>query len=220
MYCFLRHTHDLVDQVFSRISARLSKVNCCTVETFAAVVAEAYSPTPSVEQLNGTIDFQAWLGPHFFQHVDGITEPHQFHITRTTDLENFPTGTCIRAQLYSDTPPNKPWSILKSMPEGIPYVKAGRPLFYRHKDGTEAEFAADFENFRKQIEKINMLPHQRVSWNNVISDLEQDQSRPKYRYNCWWPESKEEVIDLLESFEYEPSSEGMNQKHYLNVHYS
>ena len=193
--------------MFSRISARLHKVNCFTLETFVSVVAEAYSPAPQVEALTETIDFQSWLSPHFYKEVKGITEPHQFHITRTTDTSKFPTGTCIRAQLYSDSPPNEPWSVLKTLPSGIPDVKAGRALFYRTA-GTEDQFATDWENFCKQIKNFKLYPHQQESWSRLISNLDEWQKRPSHQYEYWFPESTEEVVELLQSFQYEPSPEG------------
>ena len=201
----------MVDQVFSRISARLAKVNCYTLETFVAVVAEAYTPAPRVEPLSETIDFQAWLSPFFYKDVTGITEPHQFLISRSEDLKTFPTGTCIRASKYSNTPLKDPFSILKSLPTGIPFVKAGRPLFHRH-GGTDDKFAADYEAFRKQILNIKMYEHQRESWNNLLSNIEVMQSAPAKEYACWWPESKQEVRELFEAFQRQLSEEGKDQR--------
>lgn len=77
--CFLPvgHTHERVDQVFSRVSHSLGKTMAYTVDHFLTIVEEAFTPKPNVEALVGTLDFSKWLTPYFQRHIQDVTSPHR-----------------------------------------------------------------------------------------------------------------------------------------------
>eukprot|EP00873_Tetraselmis_striata_P037095 jgi/Tetstr1/457359/TSEL_043962.t1 len=121
------HTRERVGKIFSRISLALSRSSAYTIEAFLGLVAKAFSPTPEIAELSFCLDFSEWLRPHFQNHIQDISKPHKFELTRDDAAAS---GGSLRTALWSNTPLSEPVQILKSAPIGTPEIRAGRPLLY------------------------------------------------------------------------------------------
>eukprot|EP00873_Tetraselmis_striata_P004266 jgi/Tetstr1/424530/TSEL_015058.t1 len=128
------HTHERVDQIFSRISLALSRSSAYTIEAFLDLVAKAFSPTPEIAELSFSLDFSEWLRPPFQDHIQDISKPHKFEFNCDDAAAS---GGSLRTALWSNTKLSEPVQILKSAPTGTPEIRAGRPLLYTLCDKTK-----------------------------------------------------------------------------------
>lgn len=200
------HTHERVDQIFSRISWRLAKLHAYTLENFLHIVKDSYHPHPNVSELLFTLDFSKWLSPFFQSRIEGMTRdganglsPHRFHFTRSTDTAS---GTQVQTALWSDSPLTNPVDIFKSFPDGVPEIRAGRPVFHRWNDSANTDrFSSDWQELKKQMNKIfddwEFLQHEIDSWTKVLKEIEDAQSLPAEPYVGFWPKSRADVDAYL-----------------------
>ena len=56
-----RHTHELIDQIFSRIAIALARMLAMTFSDLAKIITYSYEPNHNVMRLTRTINIQAWL---------------------------------------------------------------------------------------------------------------------------------------------------------------
>eukprot|EP00873_Tetraselmis_striata_P034569 jgi/Tetstr1/454833/TSEL_041713.t1 len=198
------HTHERVDQIFSRISLALSRSSAYTIEAFLDLVAKAFSPTPEIAELSFSLDFSEWLRPHFQDHIQDISKPHKFEFTRDDAAAS---GGSLRTALWSNTPLSEPVQILKSAPTGTPEIRAGRPLLYalcdkKKPDAVKVQrYLDDFKKVRSYITDLavqwHFSPVERESWKNLLDDLDEMQTAPSAAFSGFWPQRKEEVDDFL-----------------------
>eukprot|EP00873_Tetraselmis_striata_P036446 jgi/Tetstr1/456710/TSEL_043410.t1 len=198
------HTHERVDQIFSRISLALSRSSAYTIEAFLDLVAKAFSPTPEIAELSISLDFSEWLRPHFQDHILDISKPHKFEFTRDDAAAS---GGSLRTALWSNTPLSEPVQILKSAPTGTPEIRAGRPLLYalcdkKKPDAVKVQrYLDDFKKVRSYITDLavqwHFSPVERESWKNLLDDLDEMQTAPSAAFSGFWPQRKEEVDDFL-----------------------
>eukprot|EP00873_Tetraselmis_striata_P022857 jgi/Tetstr1/443121/TSEL_031177.t1 len=198
------HTHERVDQIFSRISLALSRSSAYTIEAFLDLVAKAFSPTPEIAELSLSLDFSEWLRPHFQDHIQDISKRHKFEFTRDDAAAS---GGSLRTALWSNTPLSEPVQILKSAPTGTPEIRAGRPLLYalcdkKKPDAVKVQrYLDDFKKVRSYITDLavqwHFSPVERESWKNLLDDLDEMQTAPSAAFSGFWPQRKEEVDDFL-----------------------
>eukprot|EP00873_Tetraselmis_striata_P011086 jgi/Tetstr1/431350/TSEL_021041.t1 len=198
------HTHERVDQIFSRISLALSRSSAYTIEAFLDLVAKAFSPTPEIAELSFSLDFSEWLRPHFQDHIQDISKPHKFEFTRDDAAAS---GGSLRTALWSNTPLSEPVQILKSAPTRTPGIRAGRPLLYalfdkKKPDAVKVQrYLDDFKKVRSYITDLavqwHFSPVERESWKNLLDDLDEMQTAPSAAFSGFWPQRKEEVDDFL-----------------------
>eukprot|EP00873_Tetraselmis_striata_P039184 jgi/Tetstr1/459448/TSEL_004816.t1 len=120
------HTHERVDQIFSRISLALSRSSAYTIEAFLDLVAKGFT-----------------------DHIQDISKPHKFAFTRDDAAAS---GGSVRTALWSNTPLSEPVQILKSAPTGTPEIRAGRPLLYAlcdKKKPDAVKVQRDLDDFKK-----------------------------------------------------------------------
>eukprot|EP00873_Tetraselmis_striata_P042790 jgi/Tetstr1/463054/TSEL_007991.t1 len=198
------HTHERVDQIFSRISLALSRSSAYTIEAFLDLVAKAFSPTPEIAELSYSLDFSEWLRPHFQDHIQDISKPHKFEFTRDDAAAS---GGSLRTALWSNTPLSEPVQILKNAPTGTPEIRAGRPLLYalcdkKKPDAVKVQrYLDDFKKVRSYITDLSVQWHfspvERESWKNLLDDLDEMQTAPSAAFSGFWPQRKEEVDAFL-----------------------
>lgn len=93
-FMMVGHTHDDVDQMFSRFSVRLKNYNKAIVSLphFFTVLINAYTPTPRCEFMFQCMDWKSWLDQFSFHHdgtaLHGHLRPHQFHFLLSSDENN------------------------------------------------------------------------------------------------------------------------------------
>lgn len=143
-YCFVvvlyaRHTHDLVDQVFSRFSTWLNDHNALSLDELAKALTNAFTPAVNVVKLDRSVDVKSWLGEACpgSGHVEGVTAPHYFVIEEDPALvERSLRGqgmmtTGIRHAEWTHTELSPYHHLLQAMPTAAPEFLPGRHLFYR-----------------------------------------------------------------------------------------
>ena len=65
-FLLVGHTHDHIDQIFSRFLKKLAHCNAFTLPMLSKLISEAYTPNPEVHHLNEVYDFK-----HFCVDGDG-----------------------------------------------------------------------------------------------------------------------------------------------------
>eukprot|EP00873_Tetraselmis_striata_P033544 jgi/Tetstr1/453808/TSEL_040759.t1 len=175
-----------------------------TVEAFLDLVAKAFSPTPEIAELAFSLDFSAWLRPHFQDHIHDISKPHKFDFTRDDAATS---GGSLRTGMWSNTPLSEPVQILKSAPTGTPEIRAGRPLLYALCDKKKPDalkvqrYLDDFKKVMSYITDLTVKWHyspvERESWKNLLDDLDEKQTAPSAAFSGFWPQRKEEVDNFL-----------------------
>lgn len=101
------HTHEDVDQLFSRLAVKIRDGNSESVEHLMERVGQAYTPTPLVEEARIVADFSSWVAPHI-QVMTGITGPHSFKIV---------AGEDERVKVYF-----KAWARRKEWQPGLDFI--------------------------------------------------------------------------------------------------
>ncbi|XP_074638569.1 uncharacterized protein LOC141897040 [Acropora palmata] len=69
-YLLAGHTHEDVDQMFSRISESLKKEDATTCKALRILINKSYSPYPSTVYVDNISDMKSWIQPYVstFQH--------------------------------------------------------------------------------------------------------------------------------------------------------
>ncbi|KAL5468782.1 hypothetical protein EMCRGX_G029899 [Ephydatia muelleri] len=81
------HTHEDVDQFFSRISEGLRKNGAETFYELQSVITKSFTPNPKAILVEHLLDVKNWMIPHI-QEIHGHTEPHCFRFTQSHCGEN------------------------------------------------------------------------------------------------------------------------------------
>lgn len=163
MTCFNRHTHELVDQIFSRISLALSRKSAMTFLELCAIVRDAFTPKNNVLKLERTWNIKDWLTGDEERHIinkqwKDITEGQQFLFepcTHSDDGKPCPTVP-YRAQEYSSGPYGPKFFPLKNLPIGRPLYNAARTIFSRWDKENRNQRTSD-EQAKKDFEKSKSM---------------------------------------------------------------
>ncbi len=79
------HTHEDIDQLFSRIAERLRHVNVATPIALMELIKKSFTPAPTVVFLNELVDYCSWLVPSMIPSWKGIMSYRYFKIFRGED---------------------------------------------------------------------------------------------------------------------------------------
>ena len=78
------HTHENIDQMFSRFSIRLRRKECLSVPELVKVAEECFTPNPKCYLTTEIADIASWLDGHKYEHIQNkmrdINYSHQFKI--------------------------------------------------------------------------------------------------------------------------------------------
>jgi hypothetical protein len=136
---YYRHTHDRVDQFFSRLSIMLDSGDIRTLEDLINAVKQCYTPSPTVEWLPGVLNIQEWLDPVLPNagQVRGITE-HQFYEFFKDPSSQGSIKAVVQSRYYSDSVEvSLPCHLLLGVPQATPHYVASRPLFHSKSETPE-----------------------------------------------------------------------------------
>ena len=79
------HTHDDVDQFFSRINSVLTRRNIMTIQDLHAAVKESFLPTPTCTHLDNMGMFVPWFLPLIEKNISGHSQPRCFLFKRSVE---------------------------------------------------------------------------------------------------------------------------------------
>ncbi|KAL3685827.1 hypothetical protein R1sor_003850 [Riccia sorocarpa] len=88
-FLLVGHTHDFVDQMFSRFSQALRRENAFTMSRLHSVIESSYDPKPVTTILTQTWDFKHFIEtePKLFRILNDITQNQQYKFKITSALE-------------------------------------------------------------------------------------------------------------------------------------
>eukprot|EP00873_Tetraselmis_striata_P025608 jgi/Tetstr1/445872/TSEL_033511.t1 len=145
-----------------------------TVEAFLDLVAKAFSPTPEIAQLAFSLDFSAWLRPHFQDHIQDIDKPHKFEFTRD--------DAAARIQRF------------------VAHRLVVQHTAFRARADLEERANWDARDSCGPAPFWHFSPFERESWKNLLDDLDEKQTAPSAAFSGFWPQRKEEVDDFLREY--------------------
>jgi hypothetical protein len=206
-----RHTHEKVDQVFSRFSLALGRNNAHTLSEFVHIIQAAYTPSPVVKELPGTLDMQAWLLPHL-NSIRDVTKPHQFLFSKDPSAE---CGSSVVCQEFCNTPPQPKVEVLTSLPTTRPLLRGGRKLFHRSQQagGSSAQADRDFIDMEKQLqtffETYDFPSSSREEWRLTVESLKKKEASASKNLptGYFWPLSAKDVRDRCKDDSEDDSAE-------------
>ncbi|KAL3684460.1 hypothetical protein R1sor_002482 [Riccia sorocarpa] len=88
-FLLVDHTHDFVDQMFSRFSQALLRENAFTMSRLRSVIENSYDPKPVTTILTQTWDFKHFIEtePKLFRTLNDITQNQQYKFKVASALE-------------------------------------------------------------------------------------------------------------------------------------
>ncbi|KAL3685548.1 hypothetical protein R1sor_003570 [Riccia sorocarpa] len=88
-FLLVGHTHDFVDQMFSRFSQALRRENAFTMSRLRSVIENSYDPKPVTSILTQTWDFKHFIEtePKLFKTLNYITQNQQYKFKIASALE-------------------------------------------------------------------------------------------------------------------------------------
>ena len=81
-FLMVGHTHEDVDQMFSRYSTYLARCDSFTMDSLMDAFEKSYTPTPTAILLDNLPDFVTWLKPYMANIVKLQSYPHVFKFIR------------------------------------------------------------------------------------------------------------------------------------------
>lgn len=218
-----RHTHEAVDQVFSRISARLGKINCLTFEAFLEEVRTSFTPHLNMIPLRQTLDIKGFLRDSIVPEFSEIRTAYNFIIKKGTAIRQGSVSAFTIASARSYSKFTDPLYPLKRMPESMPVLNANKKFFsvpVTDVSRKPIDQIAD-EAFRKasaQIYKFggdfdrpggSMYQVYRQSWDRLLERLLRYQTLPAKPFGGFWPLSTDEFSAFLSKLPRQTSREGI-----------
>ena len=121
-FLIVGHTHENIDQMFSRFSIALRTVDCLTLEELMHCARTSMKLQPNVVEVKSTIDWKAWLEPVSNNWSD-VFFNHAFRL-----VMNEAGKAVIHSRQYAENA-DKSWEsepivILREVPEGAPGTEA------------------------------------------------------------------------------------------------
>ena len=219
-FLIVGHTHDTIDQMFSKFSKKLNRVKCFSLPVLERELKSAYTPTPVITLLIETFDFRRYVfeSPSILiDSVKNISYHHQFKIEFTNDDDMVPT--MWRKKLSSDLTwqPEEGVKMLKDeLPQKNMYSSSKMPLRRKgegKQDGnSKKSHVGDIPKF--SLEEMTAFLEE-ISKNILgVKNLFEDSDVK------WWEDFFKEQLDTLpESLEpnKEPRSPWIWSEPYLNI---
>ena len=124
-FLMVGHTHENIDQLFSRIAKLLKRANCHTMADLERLIRRSFTPSPAtahVTHVNDWVEFLSQEGN--FEDIRDISFNHQFKIEKDAAGD-----VVVRSkQLSTDAEWSAPGRVLLSVPDGVPAALAVHPL--------------------------------------------------------------------------------------------
>ncbi|KXJ22492.1 hypothetical protein AC249_AIPGENE2579 [Exaiptasia diaphana] len=195
-YLMVGHTHEDIDQMFSRISVTLRKSDAVTLEELKSIIRKSYHPTPMTSYVENHYDIKAWLYPYLAV-FENHSQPHafRFKLNEKKEVEmSYKEWSNKKGAGKFWLPRAGPHIILRRTPPGKPALL--RP---------DLKKCPSVEKIETSIDrlKVRMRSHQLHWWTDFLE-------KEKVNVEQWTTMSDEELeeagqsFDLIEMFFVEP----------------
>eukprot|EP00058_Branchiostoma_floridae_P012161 XP_002597649.1 hypothetical protein BRAFLDRAFT_77449 [Branchiostoma floridae] len=157
-YLMVGHTHEDIDQLFSKIQSQLRRKPATTVDMLLKVIEESYTPKPKATTLtaNSMYDIKEWLDQEMSD-MDHHNLPHAFKVQKENG------ETCLSYKMWSS---DKTWSLptpkpgvshqapLNSVPAGQPKLLKPMPYGHQRKLSTTV----------RKLSEVSKLSEEETAW--------------------------------------------------------
>ena len=105
-FLLVGHTHDPIDQMFSRFSKKLARCDGFTLPTLSRMITEAYTPKPDVQHLDKVYDFKGFCvdgdgtSGRVLAPLNNISFNHVFFIKKYTEHVYSHTWPCRHTSVW------------------------------------------------------------------------------------------------------------------------
>jgi hypothetical protein len=76
-FLMVGHTHEIIDQFFSRISLWLRRNDAVTIPDLLDGIKRSYNPRPEARELEEMFNYREWISPHV-ERIGQHSRPHAF----------------------------------------------------------------------------------------------------------------------------------------------
>eukprot|EP00873_Tetraselmis_striata_P026208 jgi/Tetstr1/446472/TSEL_034013.t1 len=192
-----KHTHERVDQVFSKFSVWLDDHAAFTKAQLLHELRPAFTPTCNFMELEGVLDIKTWLGnclPRQGQVLNTVTS--NLFVIRQSEAVVGGVRSALYCSRWSDTAEHGPEFILRGVPDGTPSYLASRPLYHSKADPGKA-FADMEKEIWKAADRLHFSADERREWEEEFASLRELETRGRTPVLAFWPESTTELDTWL-----------------------
>jgi hypothetical protein len=222
-FLLVGHTHDNIDQMFSRFSTKLAKCKAFVYKDLCQVIRESYKPQPEIILLSETFDFRRFaftepsivisqLRNHTFSHQFKLAFAHEGDVIPTMWAKKFSTSTTWTPQqgvklLKEEFDEKEMWAA-----EILPLLRKGE----RMQNSLEyiQKALVDIEEGILNVHVRKLLAPEEVKWWETFFQEQRDQNAfwmvqdRRLKYAFIWPGSENhEATPRLEEVESEEINE-------------
>ncbi|XP_078610377.1 uncharacterized protein LOC144881295 [Branchiostoma floridae x Branchiostoma japonicum] len=107
-YLMAGHTHEDVDQMFSRFSVKLQRQDATTIPELFTTIEASYAPKPQCRLIQALWDYRTLMSNYISADLSGHSRPHNF-VFRAVDkkvcllAQLWPVPTCPKIDINVDT---------------------------------------------------------------------------------------------------------------------
>ncbi|KAL9953863.1 hypothetical protein ACROYT_G041336 [Oculina patagonica] len=149
-FLMVGHTHEDVDQFFSRISRRLHKKDSMTLPALVRNIHKAHTPAPDVHVLKYVFDIKAWLEP-YLNSVKRHVYPHAYKFFKRDGRVTMRYKKWANDKTWLPDGPSL--HMLNGKPRGIPVLV--RP---------ETKKLMDIKDLQESVKKCSRLTNEDQMW--------------------------------------------------------
>lgn len=197
-----RHTHEAVDQLFSRISTYLNAHDAWTLSALVEAVKASFTPAPNITELKQCLDTQPYYNSFLPRAINlhNLTRPHQFVIKKDL-IAPGEVKSAIVCRMWSDTAETPACHLLLGVPGHVPSCKGGRPLFYSL-DGNNEDFKKRFRQFEEHLYQVfeifKFSDEVRLEWSDTLEWIRELQDAEASGYDEFWPVETADVTEYCQ----------------------
>ena len=155
------HTHEDVDQLFSRISTHTAKHNVPTLSSLLNHIPQAYNkPNTTADRIQTVYNIKDWLFP-CLNKIANHSQPHQFKITKKEGKAVLSTKKWSSNDEWQSTTGEE--HILKCHPQGQPAPTKRQDI------------SLHLNNIRRDMPKYQTLLNgtEQEEWRDLLNELEE-----------------------------------------------
>ena len=162
-FLMVGHTHEDIDQLFSRFSTWLLKHSALTSSKLVAGFEKCFTPTPQGILLDKMFDVSQWISPHL-ESISMHSKPHVFKITRNSEGRAIIlTKKWSTENIWKECEGSAMGNLLKSQPDDCP-----RLVKPDYEDMSFPKLKHDVESCFKYMVK----EEDKQWWRSWFSDME------------------------------------------------